>query len=97
MKALTIMALLAVPAAASTPAAWNTLDRTSAAACAKAADLKEPVVVGAPVRFSDAYGIDVRDVTGRYKPRHMKGAKARLLCLVERKTGRVEIQERAAR
>ncbi len=95
-KSILIAALLAIPAAASTPAAWNTLDKTSAAACAKASNLVDPMV-GPPVRFSDSFGVDVREVSGIYRPKHMLGAKARMLCLVQRKTVRVEIQEKPAR
>lgn len=93
---LPIALLLAVPAAASTPAAWNALDARSSAACAKASNLVDPAV-GPSVRFGAPFGVDVREVTGTYRPRHMLGAKARMLCLVERRSGRVEVQEKPAR
>jgi len=84
----------AIPAArASTPAAWAQLEKDAAAACAKASDLKDPVVHPATVRFDDTIGIDARWVTGAWKPAHMKGAKTAMLCLYDRKTKRAAAQE----
>jgi hypothetical protein len=84
----------ACPAAlASSPAAWAQLEKDAAAACAKASDLKDPVVHPATVRFDDTVGIDARWVTGAWKPAHMKGAKTSMLCLYDRKTKRAVTQE----
>ena len=77
LAALALVVVAAIPAArASSPAAWAQLEKETAAACAKASDLKDPVVHPATVRFDDAVGIDARWVTGAWKPAHMKGAMA---------------------
>lgn len=87
---------VAVPAAASTSASYAALDRKSAAACIKAAALKRSKI-GPAVRFSDTLLIDARTVTGIWPQRHMKGARAEMLCLYNRRTGAVETQEAAPR
>jgi hypothetical protein len=95
--ALILVALVAMPAAASAPSAWAELDRKEIAACTAAAiEIKAPQV-GPAVRFSDAMGIDVRDVSGTYKPRHMNGAKARQLCAYDRRSGKAEVTDRPKR
>jgi heat shock protein HslJ len=86
------MTLLAAPATAATPDAWAKLDKASEAACLKAANLGG-AIVGPPIRYSDRVGIDARVVTGTWPQLHMKGAKAKMLCLYNRKTKRVEVQE----
>ena len=73
-QAILVAILLSAPVAASSPAAWAALDSRSIAACARASDLRSPVV-GSAIRFSDSFGVDVREVVGRYRPAHMKGAK----------------------
>lgn len=87
--------LLGAPATAATPEAWMKIDKASEAACIKAANLGG-AVAGPPVRYSDKTGIDARVVEGVWPQPHMKGAKARMLCLYNRKTKRVEVQEIAA-
>ena len=95
---LGLAALLVLPifgrAAAAPASAYAELDRRSAAACIKAAALKDSRV-GSAVRFSDPTGYDARVVTGRWPQPHMKNAPARMLCLYERRTGRAEVQELA--
>lgn len=86
--------LLVVPATAATPDAWAKLDKGSEAACLKAANLVG-ATAGPPVRYSDRAGIDARVVTGTWPQPHMKGAKGKMLCLYNRKTKRVEVQELA--
>jgi heat shock protein HslJ len=86
--------LLATPATAATPDAWAKLDKASEAACLKAANLGG-ATAGPPVRYSDRVGIDARVVVGTWPQPHMKGAKAKMLCLYNRKTKRVEAQELA--
>jgi heat shock protein HslJ len=83
------------PAFSATPEAWAKVDAASQAACVKAANLSGPVA-GPPVRYSDKFLIDARVVEGTWPQPHMKGAKARMLCLYNRKTKRVEVQELAA-
>jgi hypothetical protein len=97
LAALALVVAVAVPTArASSPAAWAQLEKETAAACAKASDLKDPVVHPATVRFDDSVGIDARWVTGAWKPAHMKGAKTSMLCLYDRKTKRAVAQEAVA-
>jgi heat shock protein HslJ len=86
---------MASPAFSATPEAWAKVDAASQAACVKAANLSGPVA-GPPVRYSDKFLIDARVVEGTWPQPHMKGAKARMLCLYNRKTKRVEVQELAA-
>ena len=89
MRSLLIAVLLAAPAAgwASTPQSYAALDRASAAACLATADLVGGRV-GPPMRFSDRTRMDARLVTGTWRPAHMNGAEARLLCLYDRRTRR---------
>ena len=91
----TVVALAAaVPAAAATPDAWMKVDKASEAACLKAAGLAN-ATAGPPSRFSDRMLIDARVVEGTWPQPHMKGAKAKMLCLYNRKNKRVEVQELA--
>lgn len=88
-----LLLLWAVPAPASTPAADAAVAAKSAAACIKASGLRQPRV-GPVVRFSDDAGVDVRTVTGLWPQPHMRGSPpARMLCLYNRRTTRVEVQE----
>lgn len=96
-KALTLAGaaaamLLAAPVTAATPEAWMKLDKASEAACVKAANLAG-ATAGPPTRYSDKVMIDARLVVGTWPQPHMKGAKAKMLCLYNRKTKRVEVQE----
>lgn len=86
--------LLVAPVTAATPDAWAKLDKASEAACLKAANLGG-ATAGPPIRYSDRTGVDARVVTGTWPQPHMKGAKARMLCLYNRKNKRVEVQELA--
>lgn len=96
MRSAYIPLLLLLPAAASaSPASdYARLDQRSAAACTKAAGLKDSRV-SSPVRFSDRVAIDARLVTGRWPQPHMKNANATMLCLYDRRTGKAEVQEMA--
>jgi heat shock protein HslJ len=91
---LMIIAAVAItaPAVAATPDSWAKNDKVSEGACLKAANLGG-AAVGGPVRYSDRVGIDARVVTGTWPQPHMKGAKAKMLCLYNRKTKRAEVQE----
>jgi hypothetical protein len=96
MKTGPILAIMSIWASAqvsaSSPAAWEALDRMSAKACIAKSGLHQ-ARVGPATRFSDQMLIDVRTVTGRYPQKHMKGAAARMLCAFNRKTQRAEVQE----
>lgn len=70
------------------------VDKASQAACIKAAALTD-ATAGPPARYSDKMLIEARVVTGTWPQPHMKGAKARMLCLYNRKAKRVEVQELA--
>jgi heat shock protein HslJ len=85
----------ASPAFAATPESYAKLDKASEAACLKAANLGG-ATAGPPVRYSDKVAIDARVIEGTWPQPHMKGAKARMLCLYNRKNKRVEVQELAA-
>ena len=97
IRTFALAAFLAAPAAASTPAAWNALDTKAVDACTRAATEIKDTQVGPAVRFSDGFGVDVREVTGTYKPRHMLGKKARMYCLYDRRSGRAEVQDKPIR
>ncbi|KAB7645600.1 hypothetical protein [Polymorphobacter fuscus] len=86
-------AIAAMPAAAATPAAMAQGFADAAAACRTASDLRDAAVVGAPILFSDTAGKTALLVTGRWRPAHMKGARATMLCLYDRTSRRAEAQE----
>jgi heat shock protein HslJ len=88
----TLAIATATPAFSSSPDSWARLDKASEAACLKATNLSS-ATMGPPVRYSDRVGIDARVVTGIWPQPHMKGAKAKMLCLYNRKNKRVEVQE----
>ena len=90
-SAIAIMAI--GPASASSPAAWAQHDKDTQQACAAASELNNPVVHPKAVLFDDTVGMDARLVTGTWKPAHMKGAKAVMLCLYDRKTRRAVVQD----
>jgi heat shock protein HslJ len=85
----------ACPAFAATPESYAKLDKASEAACLKAASLGG-ATAGPPVRYSDKVAIDARVIDGTWPQPHMKGAKAKMLCLYNRKNKRAEVQELAA-
>lgn len=98
MRSLTFIAaavaITAAPTLAATPDSYAQPDKASEAACLKAANLGS-AIIGPPIRYSDRSGIDARVVTGTWPQPQMKGAKAKMLCLYNRKTKRVEVQELA--
>jgi hypothetical protein len=83
---------ISAPAVGATPESWAKLDMATEAACLKAANLAG-AKAGPPIRYSDKAGIDARVVEGAWPQPHMKGAKARMLCLYNRKNKRPEVQE----
>ncbi len=90
-SAIAIMAM--GPASASSPAARAQHDKDTRQACAAASELNNPVVHPKTVLFDDTVGMDARLVTGVWKPAHMKGAKAVMLCLYDRKARRATVQD----
>lgn len=98
MKALALCLLaagLADPAVASSPAAWERGQAQAARACKRAADLAQAEIAAAPVIFSDATGKTALLVRGRWKPAHMQGRRATMLCLYDRARRTAEAQEAA--
>lgn len=86
------LGLAAAPALAATPAAWTAERRAAVKACVLAADLSQPTTA-APIAFSDTHAVDTILVSGRWKPAHMKRARATMLCLYDRRTRLAEVQE----
>ena len=82
-----------VPASAATPEAMAQSVTEAKLACRKASDLKNAATVGTPVLFSDISRKTAVLVTGVWRPAHMKGARATMLCLYDRATGTAETQE----
>ncbi|RDV07279.1 META domain-containing protein [Sphingorhabdus pulchriflava] len=94
LAGVAIACAIATPVNASTSKSWMQVDKASRAACLKAASLND-AVTGPPIRYSDRLLIDARVVTGTWPQPHMKGAKAKMLCLYHRRSKRVEVQELA--
>jgi heat shock protein HslJ len=86
------LASAAAPTSASTPQAWGDLDARSAAECSRLAGLAD-AMVGAPMRFSDELGIDVRVVTGTVPNAPHDATPVAMLCAFQRSSGRVEVIE----
>jgi hypothetical protein len=94
MKTFILIAALGAGAAqAATPESYAALEARVAAACGKASGFDRPTVSPTTVRFSDRAGVDARLVTGIYPQPHMKRAQGLMLCLYERGSGRVEVQD----
>lgn len=79
---------------ASSDEAWKALDKASAKSCIAAAGFLNGKISPA-TRFSDGVGYDTLIVSGTFPQKHMKGAKGQMLCLYNRKTKQVEVQELA--
>jgi heat shock protein HslJ len=92
VMAATSLLMIAVPSFAATPDNWAKVDAASQTACIKASGLSG-AQAGPPTRYSDKFLIEARVVEGTWPQPHMKGAKARILCLYNRKSKRVEVQE----
>lgn len=88
----TLLVAFAGPGVASSPQAWAALDERSAAECSRLAGLAG-AKVGAPVRFGDELGIDVRVVTGAARQPHRAGEQVAMLCAFHRGSGRAEVVE----
>ena len=86
------LALLAAPAAASTPAAWKALQQQAERSCVAASGFARPRV-SSMIVFDDRTGVVALLVTGTYRQRHMKGASGTNLCLYNRKTRTAAVEE----
>lgn len=85
---------IATPSYAATPDSWAKLDAATQAACIKVSGLTN-ATASPPIRFSDKLLMDARVIEGVWPQPHMKGARASMLCLYNRKTKQVEVQELA--
>ncbi|HEX8469304.1 MAG TPA: hypothetical protein VF620_16030 [Allosphingosinicella sp.] len=86
------LALAAGSASASTPAAWAELQRRVERGCIQASGLVQPRVSNMIV-FDDRSGAVALLVTGRLPQRQAKGASTAKLCLYDRGTKRVAMEE----
>ncbi|GGE15376.1 hypothetical protein GCM10011529_22240 [Polymorphobacter glacialis] len=84
---------VAAPAAASSDAAWDKGMAQASKACIKVSNLRQAAIIGQPILFSDDSGKTALLVGGRWRPAHMKGARATMLCLYDRKMRTAETQE----
>jgi hypothetical protein len=85
-------ALAAGSATASTPAAWAELQRRVERGCIQSSGLLQPRV-SSMIVFDDRSGAVALLVTGRFPQRQAKGASGTKLCLYDRKTRRVALEE----
>jgi hypothetical protein len=95
MRPTTLLAaasLIAAPASASTPAAWQRLQQQAERACISASAFGRPRVSNMIV-FDDATGVVALLVTGMYRQPHMKGASGTNLCLYNRLTKKAAVEE----
>lgn len=95
MKGLPTVAALALAAGsatASTPAAWAELERRVERSCIQASGLLQPRV-SSMIVFDDRSGAVALLVTGRLPQRQAKGASTTKLCLYDRGTRRVALEE----
>ena len=85
-------ALAAGSATASTPAAWAELQRRVERSCIQASGLLQPRV-SSMIVFDDRSGAAALLVTGRLPRSQAKGVSTAKLCLYDRKTKRVALEE----
>lgn len=85
--------MLAVPASASTPAAWNQLNRQVDRVCRTAAGLQRAKIIPDTASFPDTVPIELRIVEG-YNRGGVVDVK---LCAFNRRTGRAAITEGVGR
>lgn len=95
MKKLVLIAgaLVAGTAHGASPESYAALEAKVSTACAKASGFDKVLVSPTTIRFSDQTGVDARLVTGIYPQPHMKRAQGLMLCLYDRRSGRVEVQD----
>lgn len=93
LVAIPVALALAAPALAASTAAWEKGMSQATRACQKASNLKNAAIVGQPILFSDDSGKTALLVTGRWRPAHMRNARATMLCLYDRRTRKAEAQE----
>lgn len=84
-----LILLLGSAATASTPAAWNQMNRKVNRNCVAMSGLAHPVLLAKKISFSDTIGTEVRMIRGTDK----QGRTKRLLCAYNRSTSRTEVQD----
>ncbi len=89
---LATASLLAAPASASTPAAWQQLQKQAERSCISASAFARPRVSNMIV-FDDTTGVVALLVSGTFRQRHMKGATGTNLCLYNRQTKKAVVEE----
>jgi hypothetical protein len=80
-------------AIASSDDAWQSYYEEVNAACLKNSGLREAKPVSNIVSFDDNVGYDALVIKGYYPQPHMKNARARVLCLFNKKTKVTAISE----
>ena len=70
--------------------AWDALVREASAACQMASDLEQPRVVWSNPAYERQAALIV---TGKWPQTHMKGKAGYMLCLYDKQSAKVEIQE----
>ena len=70
--------------------AWDALVREASAACQMASDLEQPRVVWTNPAYEHQAALLI---TGKWPQTHMKGKQGYMLCLFDKQTAKVEIQE----
>jgi hypothetical protein len=93
---LGVAAVLVLPAPrvfASTPEAWDAYTQEVTAACEAASGLKGARPAGDLIEFDDRVGITVLLIAGRYPQPHMHNARARILCLFDRRSRQASVAD----
>jgi hypothetical protein len=77
-------------AIASSDKEWLELEAKMSEVCIKASDLDAAVITWSNLDFETK---TAALVTGKWRPKHMKGQKVTMLCLYDKHTGKAEVQE----
>jgi hypothetical protein len=75
---------------ASSEEAWDAIVREASAACQIASELENPRVVWSNPAYERQAALLI---TGKWKPTHMKGKQGYMLCLYDKRSAKIEIQE----
>lgn len=75
---------------ASSEEAWDAIVKEASAACQIASELENPRVVWSNPAYERQAALIV---TGRWPQTHMKGAQGYMLCLYDKHSAKIEIQE----
>ena len=75
---------------ASSEESWDALVREASAACQIASELEQPRVVWTNPAYERQAALLI---TGKWPQTHMKGKQGYMLCLFDKQTAKIEIQE----